>query len=970
MQFANTSTGLLITKSGTVSMKFSASTFKSPTLRHIFFCSAMSSLCCTPVLAQSLLPIVDSLDIKQQTQYIEQAPEGNDLPTPEPVLQTAVVLDKSATNTLSSIEEEATRSQQNIDLSQDSKTQGISDKLEQFGYDLFNSSPTTFSLASNVPIPNNYAAGPGDTLLIQLYGKKNVEYRLVIQRDGQLLIPEVGPINTLGLNLKELRELIKTEFQQRFIGANAVITVADVRSIQVLITGEANTPGRYTVNGLSTLLNAVLSSGGIKRSGTLRDIQLKRNGKTIEHFDLYDLLLKGDTRHDVRLVQGDVLFVPPIGKTIGIGGEVQRPGIYELKQETSAKEIINLAGGLQPTASVEHSHIERISAQGYRTLVDFHVKGTGKFNTEMALNTSLKDGDILRIQPILDVVRDVVQLSGNVRRPGVVQFSKGMRVSDLIKDTAVLLPNTEMSFALLKRENTDTTKISIIYVDLERALSSPRSNFDTEFQTRDELIIFERSFNREAVTKELVRQLQKQTAPGHLASTVELIGNVRFPGEFPLQEKATLANVIQMAGGTLPGTDTGYVVFSRQINSSSKLNIFSVDHSASRLSSSMLSNPTVLPGDRIFIFGPDSNRVDMLSQDLDQLVAQSDQQNLAQVVYISGPVHNPGRYPLELDMPVQTLIKAAGGLKQDALNFEAELTRFFLDGTQTRKRHHEIVNLNLPNVDAPVVLGPYDQIRIKPKPGFNNDITVTVSGAVNFPGTFRMSEGERLCNLVIRFGGITQRGYAAGAIFTRETTRIKQQEGLDRIQSELDDLLVQIHLSPSANNTEKMPAGEQKHQILKTIQQLKKAKAIGRMVIDLESAMSCQNPESIVLEDGDSIFIPELAKDVTVMGQVYVPTSHRYVAGKGSRDYIDLSGGHTVLGRINHAYVVQANGEVHSMRRKFFKHAKSIPVTPGATILVPIDVDRMNGHEKAQSWTKSIFQLAVAAASLNVVGIF
>jgi len=231
--------------------------------------------------------------------------------------------------------------------------------------------------------------------------------------------------------------------------------------------------------------------------------------------------------------------------------------------------------------------------------------------------------------------------------------------------------------------------------------------------------------------------------------------------------------------------------------------------------------------------------------------------------------------------------------------------------------------------------------------------------------------GETLCNVIQRAGCFTDDAYLLGAIFIRQSVQKKQQKALDRIQENLDDLLVQIHLSPSKDNAEKMPASEQKHNIMKVIKQLKKAKAIGRMVIDLEGVRNCEEASDFILEDGDKLFVPKFSNEVSVMGEVYFPTSHFYMENWGIKDYIKLSGGSTVLARKHHAYVVHANGEVMSARsRRWFNASKNIKVTPGSAIYVPINVDRINRLETSQSWSEIVYHLAVSAASLSVLGVF
>jgi polysaccharide biosynthesis/export protein len=208
--------------------------------------------------------------------------------------------------------------------------------LKPFGYDLFSGSPSTFAPATDVPVPAEYVVGPGDTIEVQLIGNTKGRYALVVGRDGRINFPELGPIAVSGRPFEEVRKDLEARVREQMIGTQASIGIGELRSIRVFVLGDAQTPGSYTVSGLSTITNALFVSGGIKRIGSLRNIELKRNGRTLVTLDLYDLLLKGDTRADQRLLPGDVIFVPPVGPTVGIGGEVRRPAIYELKNETTA----------------------------------------------------------------------------------------------------------------------------------------------------------------------------------------------------------------------------------------------------------------------------------------------------------------------------------------------------------------------------------------------------------------------------------------------------------------------------------------------------------------------------------------------------------------------------------------------------------------------------------------------------------
>ena len=343
----------------------------------VFLLLAFNAFSMKTIWAQGLFPIIDTAPVKQRIQYQIAAPSGEDEPLKQPEVSLEIkaseeeVPEEEAES--SAIEKKIAEALKAPTLEEKIYKQIIQKSLEQFGYDVFSEVPSTFAPVTNIPVPWDYIIGPGDTLVIQLYGKLNVEYTLVVTRDGRLLIPDLGPLQVAGLTFSEVKDKLINRFDQRIIGANASVTMGQLRSIQIYIFGDVVRPGFYTVSGLTTLMNALLVSGGVKRTGTLRSIQMKRKGRIVTVFDFYDVLLLGDTSKDHRLRHGDVIFVPPIGPTVGIGGEVQRPAIYELKNEKTVKEVIDLSGGVLPTAALKEAHIERIQKGEFRTLIDLDL---------------------------------------------------------------------------------------------------------------------------------------------------------------------------------------------------------------------------------------------------------------------------------------------------------------------------------------------------------------------------------------------------------------------------------------------------------------------------------------------------------------------------------------------------------------------------------------------------------------------
>jgi protein involved in polysaccharide export with SLBB domain len=318
--------------------------------------------------------------------------------------------------------------------------------LKPFGYDLFQRRPRRFAPDTDIPVPVDYVIGPGDTVNVQLFGNQNAEYFLVVSREGTINFPEIGPVNVSGLPFADLRNLINQRVTEQMIGVRASITLGELRSIRVFVVGDAVRPAGYTVGGLSTMTHALAAAGGVKPIGSLRKVALMREGNTISTLDLYDLLLRGDMRADVRLQPGDVIFVPPIGTTVSVEGEVRRPAIYEVRNERSVAELIALAGGLKPNANRAAVKLERIVPNRGTTVQDVDLSANGG-------QTAIRDGDVLRVQPNLEQLENSVRLAGNVFRPGLYQWSSGMRLTDLLPAPELVKPLSDLSYVLIRRES-------------------------------------------------------------------------------------------------------------------------------------------------------------------------------------------------------------------------------------------------------------------------------------------------------------------------------------------------------------------------------------------------------------------------------------------------------------------------------------------------------------------------------------
>jgi protein involved in polysaccharide export with SLBB domain len=524
--------------------------------------------------------------------------------------------------------------------------------LKPFGYDLFAGMPSTFAPATDVPVPAEYVVGPGDTLQVQLFGNTKGRYALVVGRDGRINFPEIGPIVVSGQRFEQVRTDIEQRVRQELIGTQASISMGELRSIRVFVLGDAEMPGSYTVSGLSTITNALFVSGGVKKIGSLRNIQLKRAGRTVATLDLYDLLLKGDTSADARLLPGDVIFIPPVGTMVGLSGEVRRPAIYELKGETSAAQLLQLGGGLVPQADPTLATLDRVNEHRQRITVNVNLaEASGR-------NRTVQSGDTLRVPSIRPVLEDSVVLSGHVHRPGEYQYRPSMRLTDVIPSLDELAPNADHRYILVRREIPSDRRMRVFSTDLEKALARPEAAANFELAPRDQIFVFDRESGRDRIIEPLMRELRLQSRIDEPTLEVSVAGKVKVPGTYPMEPGMRVSDLLR-AGGSLDEAAYGGLA---------ELTRYEVTEEGSRRAELIeIDLRKALDGD------PGS---DIALRPFDYLVIKEVPLWAAQEeVEIGGEVRFPGRYPIHRGETLRSVMTRAGGLTDLAFAEGAIFTR-------------------------------------------------------------------------------------------------------------------------------------------------------------------------------------------------------------------------------------------------------------------------------------------------------
>ena len=316
-----------------------------------------------------------------------------------------------------------------------------------YGYDFFQYSPSTFIQTNNTPVSAEYVLGPGDKIKLNLYGSNEVEVETFISREGVIVIPKLGPINIMGMSLNNASEFLRNEVEQKLIGTNVSISIAELRSISVYILGEAYKPGKYTMSGLTNVSNALFVTGGVNKTGSLRNIQIKRNNEVIANYDFYDFISNGSTKSDINLQDGDVIYIPFIENKVKVGGAFKRPHLYEFKEGETLKEIIGLAGGFTsevlPNASIEVSSIDPQSFTRKLSYVGVDSDG---------LVLKIKNGDVINVSSKAEMQPKTIKITGEVVNPGEYSILPGDTILDILNRAGGYTENAYSKGAIYLRE--------------------------------------------------------------------------------------------------------------------------------------------------------------------------------------------------------------------------------------------------------------------------------------------------------------------------------------------------------------------------------------------------------------------------------------------------------------------------------------------------------------------------------------
>ncbi len=837
--------------------------------------------------------------------------------------------------------------------------------LVQMGYSFFGV-PATVTIAQAGAVRDSYVLGVGDELVVELRGQENSTFRQRIDRNGRLVLPRLNPIGAGGVTFGQFRAMLDAEVNRAYVSTKAYVSLGEAHQVSVLVTGYVRSPGMRTLSAFASPIDALLISGGITKAGSLRNVQIIRAG-VVRTIDLYGLILKGGSIELGTLQEGDRLYVGPLGATVAISGSTKRPGIFELPvgaTSTTAASLISLAGGLTIAGAYDLSKSE-LNRDGSTRLVP------------ITMGSVVRSGEIVFVEPNRKEDFDRVTIVGAVLLPGTRPLSTTRSTTALFHSSSELASTAYTPFALIARRNPTSNAISLVPFSVLRALQNAD---DKPFQSDDRVYVFSldelRALTR-VVTKDLntpysAREDANLRAPAAVippgAAPADPTAGPAANGDVLPDQRAPDVSPAVVVPDTIGGTNGRIAGAGALIDPR-----FRPVHGGNSTESAALAEAQALiRAEGAGATQPPRMAVETDAQIVDRIAtALGTQREMLlhavadHVIWVLDQVNVPGVYAAAEGTSVTDMIEAAGGpqAQADLSSIEVTSTQFdrLVGLSRTTRNNYSQSDPTF----RTVIVRPLDVIRLRSVYADRTGETVTVAGQVRYPGVFDITRDERLSSVLQRAGGVTEVAYPYGAIFTRRSVAIHERESNDRSARELQSQLALLAAKPSSN------AGTELNSInflTGLVEQVREAPTLGRVTVTADPVVLASHPElDVILEPGDSIFIPKRPSSVTVSGEVLNPGSFQFQSGLSVDDYIRLAGGPSQSANRSDAVVVMPDGSASPVEDNWLSYGQGGHIPPGSAIIVPRNLRPFDWGQFVKDATQVISQLAVSAAALAVL---
>jgi polysaccharide biosynthesis/export protein len=812
----------------------------------------------------------------------------------------------------------------------------------QFGYEVFGK---LLPSSADVPVGADYVLGVGDNIIISLWGSVDIDHRATLNREGEVRLPQIGPVPLKGLTLRRAEEELKRRFDRELKNYELQVRLGRLRDMQVHVVGRVVSPGRVRVPSVATLFDALAAAGGITKEGTLRKVLLRHAGSPDRAIDLYAYLIDGDLSVDVSLSADDAIVVPPVGPRVAIVGRVLRPAIYEIEAEpVTFQALLAMAGGFARLADRKVLQIESVNTTGL-SIWKVDLEATP------APSVLLLDGAVAVVGNASPKIENVVYVAGNVALPGRYAFKDGMRVADVVTSETLV----EAGFWMREGLPTTASEEGKRVFGARPAPPPPRTRPGAEPPAEKGRSKADASGESggEAAQQALKALARSGATPTSLVESREQVA------EKAEQEKSeTKADPFL----EYPEPFLEYALI-RRIDPQTR--------QERRIAFNL--------GKAIFEKNPGEN-LPLQSQDTIVVFPRSAFE-ARRTVQLTGAVHQPGEHRYFEGMRVLDLIRMAGGLLPEAHLASGVLTRIDSDQTGARFSHIPIdLGAALSGDEkANLTLKPDDALAVKVVPDYRKTFRAKVEGEVRQPGTYTLIPGERLSDLIQRAGGLTGEAYLPAAQFYRESVRELQQ---DRIDESLKRLETESKLAAQRYAAEAAATGEtatdakaELTRVERLVSTLATARAKGRMVIRIQSPEKLVGtPDDVELSESDVLVIPRRPQEVHVVGAVFNQTALVYQPNLRARDYLAECGGATDSAEMSLAYVIRADGSAdgaQGVRRNYQwdgsrgRYTRSdlmgSDLYPGDTLVIPYDVKpQLSKLGLTKTVTEILFHAALA----------
>ena len=761
-----------------------------------------------------------------------------------------------------------------------------SDELpKRFGQSFFSQEISTFAPVDNINVPDDYVIGLGDSLVIQLMGTTNERLELPLDRDGSIFIESLGVMNLAGLTIEQVIQLLENKVSNELFGTTVSVTLGKLKAINVFLTGESKNPGMYSISSLSTITQALYQSGGISELGSIRNINVLRNGLIVKTFDAYDLLINGDSSGDIRLKSGDVILIPPYQSIAEVKGGTKRPMIYEVLPGETVADLIKISAGYSQQAfSSDAFLITKRDITSSPETLNIDLLSKADLDIKLGIN------DILIIPLASNQPTDSIEIIGAAYRNGNIGWAPGMHLTDIINDLEKDFPPfVDLDFSLIVRKPDRLSKYNFIDFSL-RDIYENQSFVDIELLENDKIIFF--STFLEAKTKNSI-------------------------------DNDFLSETDQ--SDTVEGShDVGDMYLNSTYNNDLKKQELS--------------------------------REKLLAPLISIIKSESSINNPVRLVSISGEVKFPGIYPLFDDAIAQDLLNAAGGMNDDAYAPSIELKRNVTSQSSYTSIQIELDASKGSQDIYTTKLQSLDHLTVRKMKGRNENKKVLLTGEINFPGEYVISENESLSSVLERAGGLTSTAFPNGAIFLSKIAKLNELKQLEDYKNQLKKNF------SSTSFTQEAQSNFAVDDLTKIVDLLSSIQPTGRISIYLNA----DNLDEIIVEDGDSFHVPTKLSYVNVVGEVNVNNSLNYEKTFSIEDYINMSGGFTARADQDAVYLIKANGKTIVLEKSSFKFFRNKPIIEqGDTIIVPVNIQFKDSLTNWTQITQLIYQSMVSIAAVK-----